>query len=207
MAWYDFVPVIGSAIGNFMGQNDTNKTNARIAREQMEFQERMSNTAAQRAVEDYRKAGLNPALAYDRGASTPGGASAVMGNAIGAGISGAQATAALRQQMRLNQQDADVRYMTGRAQAGLALAQNQQAMSQVALNERTAKVLEQQLRTMQINQPFETREKAAQALLHEFALQGAKNTADFEKALGELKGGFGVTSIKTALEILKTIGR
>lgn len=76
----------GSAL-SMLGQQSANRANLRIAREQMAFQERMSNTAYQRRMDDLSKAGLSPMLAYQQGgASAPGGQAATMQNVLaGAG--------------------------------------------------------------------------------------------------------------------------
>lgn len=63
----------------------TSAFNALEAQKNRDWQEKMSNTAYQRAMADMRAAGLNPILAYQQGgASTPGGSSAAVGTLAGA---------------------------------------------------------------------------------------------------------------------------
>lgn len=73
---YNTLGAITQGIYNSISQGAAMQYNSAQAMRQMKWEEHMSNTSYQRAMEDMRKAGLNPILAYAQGgASTPTGAS------------------------------------------------------------------------------------------------------------------------------------
>lgn len=67
---------------DMLALREQNAFNSAEAQKQRDFEERMSSTAYQRAMEDMKLAGLNPVLAFQQGgASTPAGSAASSGSA------------------------------------------------------------------------------------------------------------------------------
>lgn len=87
--------------------------NKASARSQMRFQERMATTQYSRAMEDMRRAGLNPMLAYDQGGNAaPGGAGFSAPDAVSSALQAARVGAELKllkEQTENVREDTDVK--------------------------------------------------------------------------------------------------
>lgn len=133
---------VASAAGQWMANSEAKEASQR----QMDFQKETLRHQYQWGMEDMRKAGLNPILAYKQGgAGSASGADYTPGNVGAAAVSGAStatssALAARAQDMQLENIAADTRLKESqdKTQAALqvqAMAQANQANSQSALNE------------------------------------------------------------------------
>lgn len=135
------VPVAGALAGGWMA----NRANRGMADTQMRFQKAMRETAYQTAVEDMRKAGLNPMLAYQQGgAVSPGGASAEMSDIISPAVSTAQHARRIREELKLlRAQEFETHQRGGQIgfQNALILQQQRESEARTARENRNAELL------------------------------------------------------------------
>jgi len=196
------VPALIAGGLSYLGSRQSAKMSQASAREQMAFQASQTGTGYQRAMEDMRKAGLNPMLAAKLGPAASGsGAMAQIpdfGQAISRGASSAQAVASAKQ---------------AEAQTSLIeLQQATEALKPAEIEQRIQKIAAEtkNVQAAEALTRLNTREKALVVATHEALYAKDPGAyAAYTAPMGRLlaSGAMGTESIPEFLKKLEDVGK
>lgn len=180
----EFIPGFGDA----QAAEKANKTNIKLAEQNRDWMERMSNTAYQRAMTDMKQAGLNPMLAYQQGgASVPTSNAPVVDPASKTGL----ATTALAAYSGINaaqtqKQNANTAQAQAESSIGLQGAQTAQTVAQAeATRAQTAKTIDS-IKNQQVRRELEKAQIPLQKVKESAAELAKKGTERVDKVFDNL---------------------
>lgn len=187
--------LLGNVVGGLFGrsgQSAANRANLKIARENREWQERMSNTAYSRAAKDLDAAGLNRILALGSPASTPAGNIATMQNEeapLGEGIKTGTALALTAK--KINAEVANIRAQTALTRARTNAIAPAETLGEIVIKakERLSGVSDWQSMKDQAGRDW----NSAKEYFRRQGAQGAQARANTRQRIADAVRGFNIS--------------